>query len=215
MTEKRLRPGLEVPLINLICFGPFMAWSTFEMLSGVRHLVFDDRRMLTVVAIEVAAGVLAALLLRWSGWHLSDFGLRPTMRETLGGSILLFAYSLLGSLVFETVQVITGTDLNSYIKAESHVSWITLAITVLINPLFEELFEVAYNIRALEQHGAAFAISVSAAIRFACHLYHGPIASVTILPLGILYAAVYWRWRRLWPLVFAHAMTDVLGLVST
>ncbi len=214
MTSQRTSSAAEVLLINTICFGPFIGWSAYELISGVRHIVFDDRRLYTIVAIEVVAGAIAALLLRRFGWRFSEFGLRFSMPETIGGSILLLAYSLVGALTYGIAHAVSGRELDKYVKVETHVGWIALVVTLLVNPLFEELFEVAYNLRALERYGPAFAISVSALIRFACHLYQGPMASVTILPLGILFAAAYWRWRRLWPLVFAHAVADTLGFLS-
>ena len=55
--------------------------------------------------------------------------------------------------------------------------------------------------------------TLSAAIRFDCHIEQGPISALTILPLGLIFAAVYWRWRRVWPLVVAHGVMDFLGMM--
>ena len=60
--------------------------------------------------------------------------------------------------------------------------------------------------------GAAFAITISTLIRFVCHLDQGPIA-INMLPLGVIFAFVFWRWRLLWPLVVAHGVIDLLGLM--
>ena len=32
-----------------------------------------------------------------------------------------------------------------------------------------------------------------------------------LLPLGLLFAFVYWRWRLLWPLIVAHGVMDFMG----
>ena len=79
--------------------------------------------------------------------------------------------------------------------------------------MYDELFLVAYNLEAAKSHGAAFAITLSAAIRFLCHLDQGPIAAVTILPLGLIFAMVYWRWRAVWPLIVAHGVMDFVGMM--
>jgi membrane protease YdiL (CAAX protease family) len=35
-----------------------------------------------------------------------------------------------------------------------------------------------------------------------------------ILLLGLLFGGFYWRTRQLWPVVFAHAVADFVGLSS-
>ena len=51
-------------------------------------------------------------------------------------------------------------------------------------------------------------IALSAVIRLSYHVYQGPIILVSILPMGILFAWLYWRTKRLWPLILAHAVLD-------
>jgi membrane protease YdiL (CAAX protease family) len=55
-------------------------------------------------------------------------------------------------------------------------------------------------------------VTLSATIRLLCHLYQGPIAPLTILPLGIIFALVYWKWRRLWPIAVAHGVAGFFAL---
>jgi membrane protease YdiL (CAAX protease family) len=52
-------------------------------------------------------------------------------------------------------------------------------------------------------------------LRFAYHLYQGPLASISILPLGFVFAAMFWRWRNIWPLVVAHTIANVVSLLVT
>ena len=88
-----------------------------------------------------------------------------------------------------------------------------LVAICVINPIFEELIVVAYVIQAIEKkHGVTFAIGASVFIRLLYHLYQGPAAVVAILPMGVLFAVVYWRWRALWPLVVAHGLADLIAL---
>jgi membrane protease YdiL (CAAX protease family) len=39
------------------------------------------------------------------------------------------------------------------------------------------------------------------------------VAALTILPLGLVFAMVYWRWRLVWPLIVAHGVMDFMGLM--
>lgn len=204
---RRLSPAAEVVLINLICFGPFAAMSILGLLRGETRLLFDDRRLFTIVAFDLVCGSLAILILRARGWKLKDFGLRVSMPATIGGMLLFIGANISIALFYEGFRSLSGTDPAAATEPVASASWLAVALLLLIDPLYEETFEVAYNLRATEASGAAFAITLSATIRFVCHLYQGPIAALTILPLGVIFAAVYWKWRRVWPLAVAHGVS--------
>jgi membrane protease YdiL (CAAX protease family) len=88
------------------------------------------------------------------------------------------------------------------------------SIGAIVNPFFEETIVVGYIVQSLERkNDSIFVISISAITRMGYHLYQGPIAFVAILPLGMLFAFTYWKWRSLWPLILAHGLLDFLALV--
>ena len=203
---QRLSPRFELILVNLICFGPFAATSIAGALARETTLLYDDRRVYTIVGIELVAGTLAALFLRARGWKLSDLGLKFSMPMTIAGMLLFIGANVAIALFNEAFRAVTGIDAAAATTPVIRVSWLPFILFLLIDPLYEETFEVAYNLRATERDGAFFAISLSAAIRLVCHLYQGPIAPLTILPLGIIFGIVYWKTRRIWPVVVAHAM---------
>jgi len=211
---RRLPPPAELIIVNVLCFGFFAAMSAYELMRGARAHVFDDAYLLLVVAIEVVTGLAALSFLRLRGWKWSDFGLRVSMPETIAGSLLFVFYTLIGYVMYQLAAAIAGPDFTRFVKVETKASLAVVLLVIAVNPLFEELFEVAYNTRALEKQGAGVAITTSAVIRFVCHLYQGPVATVTVLPIGLLFAFVYWRWRRLWPLVVAHGLADWFGLTQ-
>ena len=198
----------ELLIVNLICFGPFAARSIIGLVERKSVTTFDDRSVLMLLAIEVVCGAIAVVLLRARGWKFADFNLRPTMPQTVGGMVLLIGTSIVIGGLSELTKAASATT------ATGSISLSVLIALTFINPLYDELFLVAYNLEAAREDGAFFAITVSAFVRFVCHLDHGPIAAVTILPLGLIFAAVYWRWRLLWPLVVAHAVMDFMGSAS-
>ncbi len=209
---RRLSPRAELILINLICFGPFAAMSIAGVVRRETLLIYDDRRLLTIVAIELVAGIAAALILRERGWTLSDFGLRVTMPLTIAGMLLFIGTVItIASLNYIFIAII-GSDPGTATTPVARTSWIPLLLLLAIDPLYEETFEVAYNIRATEGDGAAFGITLSATIRLICHLYQGPVAPMTILPLGIIFGIVYWKGRRVWPLMVAHGVAGYFAL---
>jgi len=200
-------------LINLLCFGPFAARSIVELIDRKTVIVFDDRRALFTAGIEIICGLLAVFVLRARGWKASDFGLRVSMPQIIGGMVLLIGANVVIAGFYELVRLATDRDPGSATSFKATVGWPLFILLMLVNPLYDELFVVAYNLRAAESSGAAFAITLSAAVRFVCHLEQGPIAAVVILPLGIIFAVVYWRWRLVWPLVVAHGVMDFLGMM--
>lgn len=212
MFRKLSRSG-ELVLINLIAFGPFALRSALELMERKTAIVFDDHRALSIAGIELLCGTIAVLILRARGWKLSDFGLRITMPQTIFGMLLLIGGVITISGFSYIVGAVTNTDPEGATSFEAKLTWPVLIALTLINPLYDELLVVAYNIRAAESHGPAFAITLSATIRFICHLEQGPVTATTILPLGIIFAAVYWRWRALWPLVVAHGVLDFMGMM--
>ncbi|HVS77284.1 MAG TPA: CPBP family intramembrane glutamic endopeptidase, partial [Steroidobacteraceae bacterium] len=62
--------------------------------------------------------------------------------------------------------------------------------------------------------GLATAVNVSAAIRLSCHLYQGVAGVLTAVPVGLLFGAWFARTRRLWPLIVAHAVLDLVALAA-
>lgn len=204
----------EILLVNLLCFGPFAARSIIGLVERNETLTYDNRGALTTIAIELVCGALAVLLLRARGWKLSDFGLRPTLMRTAGGMLLLIGTSIVVGGIYELARAATGVNLAAVTASKMSVGLPVLLLLTLINPLYDEQFAVAYNVEAAKENGAAFAVTLSAMVRLICHLEHGPIAAVTILPMGLLFAIVYWRWRTVWPLVIAHAVMDFQGMLQ-
>jgi CAAX protease family protein len=211
---QRLSPRVELVLINLICFGPFAALSIAGLVRRETQIVYDDRYLYTTLAIEIVAGALAVLILRARGWKLSDFGLRVTMPLTIAGMLLFIGANIAIAGFYEAFRAITDTDPSGATETVARASWLAIILLLAIDPLYEELFEVAYNVRATEKDGPAFAITLSATIRLICNLHQGPIAVLTILPLGIIFAAVYWKWRRIWPITVAHGAASYFALTS-
>jgi len=84
----------------------------------------------------------------------------------------------------------------------------------VVNPIFEETFVVGYVFAAWQGASRWTAINISAAVRLTYHLYQGPIAVISILPLGIFFAWWLSSRGRLWPLILAHAGLDFIGLAS-
>lgn len=210
---RRLSPVAELILVNLIAFGPFAVRSIVELAERNTVIVFDNRRALFIIGMEVLCGTLVVLLLRARGWKPGDFGLRITMPQTIAGMLLLIGANIFIAGFYYLARAATGAEVDGGMSFQTQLTWPVLIALTLINPLYDELLVVAYNLEAAKASGPAFAITLSAAIRFICHLDQGPGIAFTILPLGLIFGAVYWRWRRVWPLVVAHGVMDFMGMM--
>jgi membrane protease YdiL (CAAX protease family) len=170
----------------------------------------------SVIYELVVLGFLGAFLAT-RGWTLARLGLKPTWRESAAGVGLAAAFYFCVILLWMVTMALwprigafgAATHL---VRADLQLPTVLLACVV--NPVFEELFLCGYVISALrESRGVTTAINVSAAIRVFCHFYQGVVGVITIVPMALLFAYVYARSGRLWPLIVAHAIVDLAGLM--
>jgi len=85
----------------------------------------------------------------------------------------------------------------------------------LLNPFFEELIVRAYLMtEVLDLTGSAtLAVFLSVGIQTSYHLYYGWERALS-LSFGFLILALYYlRKRQAFPLITAHAVNDVLGIL--
>jgi membrane protease YdiL (CAAX protease family) len=75
------------------------------------------------------------------------------------------------------------------------------------------VFLTGFLLRALIPFGASIAIGVPVLVRAAGHLYQGPLGTMSVIGVGVVFGAYYWRKRQLWPVVVAHIVADVAGFV--
>ena len=110
--------------------------------------------------------------------------------------------------------------LNTRIAAANlpHVWW---AIPVLIlaaaeNAVLEEVVMVGYLLTRLRDLGWATpaAVAFSAVLRGSYHLYQGIGGFVGNAIMGTVFCLFFLRTRRLWPLVLAHLILDVVAYLG-
>lgn len=97
--------------------------------------------------------------------------------------------------------------------------WWTIPVLILAaakNGLLEEILVVGYLTERLERIGwsGTAIVLTSAAIRAGYHLYQGWAAFAGNFLMGVIFMVVYLRTRRLWPLILAHTLIDVVAFVG-
>jgi len=180
-------------------------------------LVFNNDALINVVSFELLQSAFLVWFLWVRGWTLEKIGLSVSWRGTWHGWLLLLGtYVVLMGIQWLTSLVVPG-DLQAavqrYPSADPRVSMQLVFLASTVNGMFEEVFVAGYVITALSQvRGVWTAVNVSTVIRLLYHLYQGPLALITIIPLGLIFGHYYARTRQLWPLILAHILVDIIGL---
>ena len=163
--------------------------------------------------------LLLAIILwigRIRGWSLKSFGLRLTWKGTAIGILLFFVTGFtarfIGMLLKNLAPSLYPSALQPHVVSEVSLPFIILISVV--NPVFEESLWGGYFVHALKRYGMWVTVLASALLRTFCHAHLGIRALVSILPMGVIYGLVYWRWRQLWPLVVAHSLQMFFSLMG-
>lgn len=103
--------------------------------------------------------------------------------------------------------------------AGEHSYWWTIPVLILAaakNALVEEIIAVGYLTVRGRQLGlrAQTIVLASAVLRGSYHLYQGVGAGIGNLVMGIIFAAYFHRTNRLWPLIVAHTLIDIVAFVG-
>jgi CAAX protease family protein len=213
-----LSPGAEFLIVITVAFGFFIVRSLFSAVHPTIAPHHTGHSLNVLVAYELFLLVMLGTFLHLRGWTLARLGLAPTWKDTaigVGLALAAYAFYVAGwmALVASAPQLAQAATRMTVVA--SGVSVPTAIALVLVNPLFEEVFVAGYTISALKDtRGESFATNCSVAIRLLYHLYQGVVGVISIIPTGLIFAFWYLRTGRLWPLIVAHAVLDLTGLLQ-
>ncbi len=97
--------------------------------------------------------------------------------------------------------------------------WWTVPVLILSavrHGIVEEVIVVGYMLDRLGKFGWSlpFAIGASAVLRGSYHLYQGFGPFIGNVVMGVVFALIYTRTKRVMPLVIAHALLDTVAFVG-
>ena len=190
-----------------------------SLLAAVRPAArgqMSDAYLASVLGYELTVMAVLLPFLRVRGWSLTRFGIRVTAVDTLIGFglaladfiIFYMAYTILASV---WPRAALAMAMPGFLSKDLSLSAV-IAVSI-VNPIFEELFVCGYVIAALRDRDPWLGIHVSVAIRLLYHLYQGALAAINIVPSGLILGIWYARTGRLWPVIVAHALWDLLPLL--
>nr|WP_051442483.1 CPBP family intramembrane glutamic endopeptidase [Saccharomonospora iraqiensis] len=176
------------------------------------------KQLLGVIQL-VGWGALGLYLL-WRG------GVRPALvgldrrrpgRDWWWGLVLTACIGIPG-LAFYLAAWQLGFNLAVQPSTLTEAWWrpIVLTLSAFGNSFAEEVLVVGYLLTRLRQLGVGenTSLLVSSVLRGAYHLYQGLGGFVGNLVMGLVFGRVWQRTNRLWPLVIAHTLLDVVAFVG-
>ena len=180
----------------------------------------DLVRQLLDVAQGLAWGGLGLYLLWRAGASLKrHLGLDLTRPgRDLAAAVGLAALIGIPGLGLYLVAHALGISLTVAASTMTDVWW-RAPVSILIafqHGFLEEALVIGYLVLRLRQIDMRpwAAIAISAVLRGSYHLYQGYGGFAGNVVMGVVFAFVFLRWRRLWPLVVAHGLIDTVALVG-
>jgi membrane protease YdiL (CAAX protease family) len=239
VTEPRARRliGLEIAVVLTVTLGLAALRSALSLIDAVlaptpladqqvalnapaaQASLVDLALQLVRVLQLVGWGALAGYLLLRAGIPLARIGLDRTRpgRDALGAVGLAALIGIPGLGLYLLARAL-GVSLEVAPSTLGDVWWRTpvLVLSAAANAWAEELVMVGYLLTRLRQLGwsADRSVLAGAVLRGAYHLYQGLGGFVGNLVMGLVFGRVWQRTGRLWPLVGAHALIDVVAFVG-
>jgi uncharacterized protein len=215
---RALSPRAEFAIVVGGAFGYFILGSVIAFLYPTPQIPISNATLQFLLVYESVVLLALLSLLRLRDWPLSHLGIRPTLLGTLVGAGLAAAAYLAYVAVFLVAAIISPyvqQIANEQMLVTAGLDLALIIAVSVVNPIFEEVFVCGYVISTLMgRRGLWTAVNVSIGLRLAYHLYQGPIGVISIIPLGFVFAYWYARTGRLWPVVVAHAIFDLVGLLE-
>jgi membrane protease YdiL (CAAX protease family) len=206
----------EFWLVVAVVFGPFIARSLWSALNH-ETVQMTSASLWRLVGYELTVGALMLFVLRDRHATALRAVQRPSARDALvGGVLALVAWLCYTAAWISSTLLVPGSieGLGAAYDMQPHVGYAVVVLVSLVNPVFEEGFLCGYLVSALASRlGANAAVAISVSIRLLYHVYQGPIAILSVVPMGAILALWYLRTRRIWPPIIAHACLDCFALL--
>jgi membrane protease YdiL (CAAX protease family) len=218
---------LGVSLIMLGCGILFSAYFGLTHASGSFYLLFSDHVFLLNGAFESAMLACFLYFLHRRGWKPSDFRIRLGWITTVQGlELLVFTYGgfwlvsifsrfmlwAMGPTPYAFLAALFVPEHIPIPKGGFHLHWSILVVAMVLNAYYEEIVYMGYGFNQwAAKYGARTAVLFSVLARLAIHTYQG---TEHLLPIGVwaVIFGVWYRYRRkLWPLILAHALVDLVS----
>jgi membrane protease YdiL (CAAX protease family) len=219
---QKLSPTIELSIVLTVGFGFLIYQSTKLMLninsdySNYWIYNLSTRSLLAGLVYELITLLIITFLLRTRNWSLKDFNIQFLPRFVGVGILLLFASNIISGIIFkllELLKVFEEQTRNS-IHFNLNSNWVLIIVFIILNSIFEEALLIGYLFKRLAKLHPVIIIILSVFIREIYHTYQGWTSAIIIIPLGIVFGYYYYKYRKLWPLIIAHSIRNIITFLS-
>jgi hypothetical protein len=180
--------------------------------------LLDLARQLLDLGFSAVPVALAAYLLVRSGDGIRGpwFGGRLRLSDLGLGALAAAAVAVVGLPFYLANHHVTGATVVPETLPDVWWRIPVLVLAAFENGLLEECVLLGFVFVRLRQLRVplAPAIVLLAVLRGSYHLYQGLGGGIGNLAMGLLFGWLYYRWRRVTPLVLAHTFLDVGAFVG-
>jgi membrane protease YdiL (CAAX protease family) len=211
----------ELSLILLISFGNSIMGSLYVLKYGRTMLPYlNDSRWTAGILHELTCLLLLGYILSRRRLRLRDLGLRWSLRDLGIGIVITVAAYLaytVGYLIVHSLHRALFSSATSGVAFRdvfSHPSIMAIPF-ILLNPFFEELIVRAYLMTEVRDLTGSWTTSaaLSVLIQFSYHLYYGWEGAIALSFQFLVFSIYYARTRRATPIIVAHGIFDIYGLI--
>lgn len=203
---------LEFLFVVFIGFGIFIYASTHALLLRDKGITptYDNGSFAGVLLYECIALCLISLVLKYRKWTISDFNL--TFRLSyIPVALLLVLIRFFLSYSGTKAMVLFGMEASS---AHFETGFFSLFCMILINSFFEEVLLIGYLFKRFENYHPLFPLLISFLLRASFHTYQGWGMLPAVFSLAMVLGCYYLRYRKLWPVILAHAFGNVFNFLN-
>ncbi|HET6837087.1 MAG TPA: CPBP family intramembrane glutamic endopeptidase [Gemmatimonadales bacterium] len=210
LRERTAAVGLLIPVLLIVALSALTPTD-----GSAAPITISDIELLAGLGLQLFLSATVGVWLWRSGWRPHRSATLPFHHQDLARGMGLWVSAILAVAFWAMLCRAVAPNLLTISKETQLLGapslWVSLAFS-LYNAVFEELLWLALGMAAFRRFGVVPAATISIALRLLAHAYQGPLALVTVLPIGVLFTVYYIRTRRIWPIVVAHAFQDTLAL---
>lgn len=229
---------IELAIVFAVTLGMSGAFSLLNLIDALLAPVPLSSQTVAIVTPQAQASLIDLLkqllsVLRGLAWGALGLYLLwrggVSLRKRLGldfrrpwsdlgmGAVLAAVIGIPGLALYLTA-VKLGVNLTVAPATLNDVWWRlpVLVLAAIENGFLEEVLVVGYLITRLEQLRlpAWAVVAISAVLRGSYHLYQGFGGFLGNAVMGVVFALWFRRTRRLWPLVIAHSLLDIVAFAG-
>ena len=220
-TNPKRQRWFELFLVLLIAFLTPIFNSLYFLQRGTSmQLGQGNSRWIFGLIHETTCLLLLGYVLSRRALRFRDLGLRWSLRH-FGWGLLLgvgayFSMSLGAFLLQIPHLLIYGSPATAHGARDffAHPGLMIIPF-MFLNPLFEELIVRAYLMTEVIEltSSRVLAVLLSVALQFSYHLYYGWYGAASVSCSFLLFSLYYARTRKALPIVVAHGLIDVYGMI--